>query len=95
MRLVRKYPLALQKEQEVSLPDGAYVIHVAAPGDMLSLWAMVNPDAPLITCTVRIFETGEMFQEWDKDNPDGFKGDHLGSVILENGRELHIVRQVK
>jgi len=95
MRLVRKYPLSLVKQQEVSLPDGAVPMHVAAPGDLLSLWALVNPAAPLVTCTVRIFETGEEFQEWNAETPDGFRGDRIGSVILENGRELHIVWQVK
>ncbi len=94
MRLVRRYPLALTKEQSVSLPVGAVPIHIAAPNDQLSIWAMVNPAAPDVTCTVRIFETGEEFQEWSSDAPDGFRGDHLGTVILENGRELHIVRQV-
>jgi len=95
MRLIRKYPLSLAKQQEVALPVGAHVLHCAAPGDVPTLWAMVNPEADIVACTVRIFETGEEFQEWSADTPDGFRGDYLGSVILSDGRELHIVREVK
>ncbi len=95
MRLIRKYPLALQKEQEVSLPIGAHVLHCAAQGEVPTLWAMVDPDAALVVCTLRIFETGEAFEEWQTDRHDGFRGDYLGTAILSDGRELHIVRQVK
>ena len=94
MRLVRKYPLALQKEQEVTLPNGATPKHCAAIGDVPYIWAIVDPDAPMITCVVTMFETGETFQEWSEDLPDGFRGDYLGTVILSDGRELHFVRRV-
>ena len=95
MRLVRKYPLALQPWQEVSLPNGAHILHCAAPGDQPALWAMVDPEAALVVCTVRIFSTGEEFQEWSADNPDGFRGEYRGSFILSDGTEGHVVQQVK
>ena len=95
MRLVRKYPLSLAKQQEVALPVGAHVLHCAAPGDVPTLWVMVNPEADLVPCVVRIFETGEEFQEWSADTPDGFRGEYRGSFILSDGTEGHVVQQVK
>ena len=94
MRLVRKYPLSLQKEQVVALPIGAYVLQCREIGDQAFIFAMVSPDAPVVECTVRMFETGEEFQEWSESEPDGFKGDYYGSVIIA-GREYHFVREVK
>ncbi len=94
MRLVRKYPLALEKWQEVTLPRGAHPIHCAAIGDVPHIWAMVNPDADLIICTVRMFETGEEFEEWSEDRPSGFRGDYIGTAIMADGRDVHFVIQV-
>lgn len=47
MTTVYKYQLQITDSQTVMMPKGAEVLSVAAQGDSLSLWAKVNPDAPM------------------------------------------------
>ena len=95
MRLVRRYPLALQREQVVTLPKGTHPLHFAVLADVPYIWAMVNPAAETVHCLIRMFATGEEFEEWSEQNTDGFRGDYIGTALLSDGREFHFVMRVK
>jgi hypothetical protein len=72
-----KYPLAVTAEQQIDLPLGAQVLHVAVQHQMVCLWAQVRPDAQKQARTIRIFGTGH-------DLPDD-PGRHIGSFMLYDG----------
>lgn len=42
---IYKYPLELTDRQEVHLPEGAVILHVAVQNGIICLWALVDPDA--------------------------------------------------
>jgi hypothetical protein len=53
-----KYPLRITDEQILKVPENASALHVGAQDDDLCLWVLLDPEAPLISRTVRIYGTG-------------------------------------
>lgn len=92
MRVIRKYTLTMEREQDMELPARAHILKVGEQNGKPVMWALVDHSAPAVRGIVRIFETGEEFQEFSKEHQDGFKGDYLGSFTLSDGREFHVVR---
>ena len=58
-RVIYKYPLQLRKEQKLPLPQAANVINVGVQDGTITLWAMVDTDAPSEEITIRIYGTGQ------------------------------------
>ena len=46
MRRVYKYPVPVADEFDLTLPQGAEILHVAVQNYRPQLWALVDPDAP-------------------------------------------------
>lgn len=58
MSVIWKFPLMLTDEQTVDMPAGASVLSVADQNHVLTMWALVEPSAPLAPVGVRILGTG-------------------------------------
>lgn len=70
MKTIYKYPLKVTDFQEIELPEGAEILSVqtqilgsgkrlfVSDRQELCLWAMVDPDNPLVPRRIRIFGTG-------------------------------------
>ncbi len=62
MKAVWKYPLQ-PGQTRLEMPLGAEPLHVGSQGDVLVLWALVDPDAPKVVRLFRILMTGERTSE--------------------------------
>lgn len=58
-RAIFKYPLELSKLSRLKAPRGARLRHVGEQHGGLFVWLEVDPDAPPVVYTFRIFCTGE------------------------------------
>jgi len=77
MKAVWKYPLAVQSEQRIEMPEGALPLAVQIQGELPCLWAVVNRDAPLATLVLWTAGTGYPLP----DEP----GAYLGTYQLQGG----------
>lgn len=57
-RVIYKYPIPFFPEQKLRLSQAAEVIHVGMQEGTITLWAMVDTDAPTENITIRIYGTG-------------------------------------
>jgi len=76
MKTIYKYQLD-PMEKNVTMPEGATILHVDSQRDEICIWAEVDTDKPLVTRVFEIYGTGH---EIPKDM--GFVLKHLGSVKL-------------
>lgn len=72
-----KYPLALAPTQSIYLPEGAKILHFARQGGIPTLWAEVDPDAPVEPRYFRLVGTGH-------ELPSG-ESVYIGTVQLNDG----------
>lgn len=77
MHTIYKYVLDVEDEQQLPMPKGATILHVASVSDQVTLWALVDPDAPVVNRKFVIHGTGH-----DVTEPDQY----VGTAITMNGR---------
>lgn len=58
MKRIFKYPLAITDSQSLLLPIGAKFLSVQFQGELLCLWALVDPEERNYQQTIRIIGTG-------------------------------------
>jgi len=63
MRAVFKYEVPIGDHVSISLPKGAQILSVQAQGDTPYLWALVDPDQPMIERQFRFAGTGHPITE--------------------------------
>lgn len=68
MRVVYKYPLYQVTNQSVPMPVGFEIMRIAWQHGQPMLWAIVDPEARVESVRLRIFATGE---EWDETEAVG------------------------
>lgn len=79
--VIYKYPLEMKPVQEVEMPHGAQIIHVAAQYEIPCLWAIVDPNSPTEKRVIGMATTGAHFPEGELS-----AGLHLGSFMLAGGK---------
>lgn len=57
MTTIYKYPMS-QETSKISMPEGAKVLAVAMQGNIRTIWAMVDEDAPMEERDFRTVGTG-------------------------------------
>jgi len=67
MNTVYKYPLTWATEQFALLPKGAEVLTAMVQDDAMTLWALVDTDAPLTERYFQIYGTGHTISEAPDD----------------------------
>jgi hypothetical protein len=72
-----KYPIPIDDEIVLSMPEGAEVLSVQVQRGQPCIWAVVNPTRPPVHHTFEIRGTGHRFM--------GNEGRFIGSFQLENG----------
>jgi DNA-directed RNA polymerase subunit RPC12/RpoP len=75
-RKIFKYPLAIDDEIEISMPEGSEILAVHTQMERPCIWAIVDPDAPLITRRLCIRGTGHTFK--------GNEGKYIGTCQVDN-----------
>lgn len=77
MRTIHKYPLQATDDQEVALPSGAQILHVAVQHRILCLWALVE-DGNAKSALLRVYVRGT------GHNCTGMlMTEHLGTVFMD------------
>lgn len=58
MPAIWKYMVEVADQFEIEMPEGARVLCVQVQHDHPQIWAMVDPDAPMVTRRFRVVGTG-------------------------------------
>lgn len=83
MLTIWKYSIPIDDFIAVSMPEGAQVLTVQMQRDTPCIWALVDTEAPLVTCMFRLFGTG---------NPiSGDAGEYVGTFQML-GLVFHLFR---
>jgi DNA-directed RNA polymerase subunit RPC12/RpoP len=77
IRKIFKYPLPVDDEIAISMPEGSEILTVQVQGTMPYIWAIVDTDAPITTRYLCIRGTGHAFK--------GNEGKYIGTYQLDNG----------
>lgn len=78
MEHIYKYPLKLQNEQMVEMPQGAVVLAVQTQRETPCLWAQVDPSAPVIKRRFMTYGTGHPIVDYKA-------GHYVGTYQLQRG----------
>lgn len=78
MSEIWKYSLTIG-EQSVSMPEGARPISAHSQYDVPTLWAIVDPSAPVAPMLVRVLMTGQRVEEL------GLRWKFCGTCLLSGG----------
>jgi hypothetical protein len=76
-RKIFKYPLPIDDEIEISMPDGSEILTVQPQKGTPCIWAIVDTDAPLTTRRLCLRGTGRTFK--------GNEGKYIGTQQIDNG----------
>lgn len=68
-------------ETPTGIPEGARFLDVGAEGDSVALWALVRPDAELVSRWIWAVPTGVDVRPFEQ---------HLGTVRLASGLIAHV-----
>lgn len=58
MRKIFKYQVS-ELGRPVMMPSGAHILSAGMQNDSVFVWAIVNPDYPLVKRRIRVYATGE------------------------------------
>lgn len=84
MRVVWKFPLELKPHNDVLMPKGARVVHVASQHGVPCLWALCDPNAAKVHRRFGIVATGMAFDEREAR--------YVGTFMLQGGEFVgHVV----
>lgn len=89
MLKVFKYPIPINDDAVMELPEGARILHVDAQRGQPMLWALVNPDAPMEKRKFRFAGTGHQIIE----NPDSLI--HQGTFKLHGDDLIFHIFEIK
>lgn len=59
MNVIYKYPLPVREKYVIELPANAHIIRVDTVEGLFYLWAIVDPEAPLVTRYLEFYKTGQ------------------------------------
>lgn len=65
MTTIWKFPIETTDYQSVSMPEGSTILTVQLQGDTPTLWALVDPNAPMHPVRIRTFGTGHPVGHYD------------------------------
>ena len=83
MKKIYKYQIAITDEIYLSMPKGAQVLSVQVQHDIPVIWALVDPDAPVVERHFHLEATGHQL-------PD-LMGRFIGTIqILEGDLVFHL-----
>lgn len=77
---------------KVTMPAGLRLLSVAVQGDAVSVWALVDPDAPLVQRDFLVVGTG-----WAIELPSSnhHELEFVGTAIAPNGNVFHVLEVVE
>ena len=73
-----KFPFQVSDFLTISMPLGANILSIQVQRDVPTIWAMVNPNAQLVTRSFRCFGTGHPI-------PSGLPLEFVGTVQMFDG----------
>lgn len=88
-KCIWKYVLEVTASQEISMPLGAEVIHVASQNEQPAIWVVVDPMAPRVMRRFGVLVTGASFDPANVRFVGTFmlhRGAFVGHVVEPNPR---------
>ena len=83
MLTIHKFPFATTDNVTIEMPEGALILDVQVQEHIPCLWALVDPDAPKVGRSFRIYGTGQPINDFA-----GGLGIHIGTYQLHGGAEI-------
>ena len=75
IKKIWKYPIEIIDKQLIRMPKGATLLHVGLdPNDIPCIWALINPDAPLVDRNIFIHGSGHTVIRFDE-------GSYVGTFV--------------
>lgn len=65
MNSVWKFPLPIVDDVTIEMPQGARVLHVETQFDSAQMWALVDPNQPLVQRRFKVVGTGHRHEDMD------------------------------
>ena len=78
---VWKFPFATKDVQELTMPRGARLLHVAVQQEQLCLWALVRPEAVTVRRRIRVVGTGQKISVNDSEKYVGTAMSFGGELV--------------
>jgi hypothetical protein len=69
MKTVWKFQFSLTSQEGIEMPEGAIIFPIMQVGSLnkiVSIWAEVNPSAPMVHRNIRIHGTGHKIRDEEK-----------------------------
>jgi hypothetical protein len=87
-RKIFKYPLTIDDEIKISMPEGSEILTVQTQGERPFIWAIVDTDAPLTTRRLCVRGAGHTFK--------GNEGKYIGTCQIDNEfLVFHVFEEIK
>lgn len=83
MKTIWKFPLHITDELDVEMPGGAELLFVAGQGQILSVWAKVDPESVPKTRHLYIRGTGQPLPEWHENGFNARAVTYVGSAQID------------
>lgn len=92
MTVIHKYPLPINDEPVIEMPDGAECLHAGLdPAGTPCIWALVYTDRPMRRHWFHVFGTGHQIDDTDRRT----MGAHLGSFVHMGQFVWHVFEKVE
>lgn len=88
---IYKYQISGEGNDCLQLPDGYRILSAGEQDGQIFIWAIVNPDAPLMDARFRIYATG--FDDIPAFLNNGYL-QYIDTVLMKSGLVWHIFQEI-
>lgn len=81
MKKIFKYPIEINDEVSIGLPEGAEILSFQLQGGCPNLWVLVDENADVELRRFRVYGTGHRVENGDKLNYIGTIVGHMGQFV--------------
>ena len=82
-----KFPIEIKKRQTITMPAGAQILSAQMQGQMLCLWALVNPAAPGKDREIEVLGTGNLLSDENRR--------YISTAQMDGGAMMWHVFEIK
>lgn len=92
MQKIFKYPFECSPYQDITMPEGGHILSLQTQRNTPCLWAMIDPEKPLVSRRLLTFGTGHEVVAPE----DSVRLDFLGTYQVESGQFIfHVFEVIK
>lgn len=86
MKTIWKFPFSIEEFIGLRMPANATLLHVDVQNGTPCLWAVVNPDEPMVLRNLRVIATGQAFAvDYDDEHVATFQSGQFVWHVFDEG----------